>query len=81
MTATILDTRLKAIEELIWHVVNTPLHFMLRLSPEKGTEIYTKLEWQQFGGSLKVAQSIDEGVVITVLPDDARKYGSMNLEA
>ena len=32
-------------------------------------------------GALKVAQSIDEGVIVTVLPDDARKYGNRNLEA
>ena len=59
MTAQILDIRLKALEELRWHVGNTPLHSMLRLSPKEGVEIYAKLEWQQFGGSLKARAAYD----------------------
>ena len=59
MTAPILDTRLKVLEELRWHVGNTPLHFMIRLSPKEGVEIYAKLEWQQFGGSLKAREAYD----------------------
>ena len=59
MTVPILDTRLKALEELRWHVGNTPLHSMLRLSPKEGVEIYAKLEWQQFGGSLKARAAYD----------------------
>jgi len=30
-------------------------------------------------GALKLAESIDEGVIVTALPDDARKYVSLNL--
>lgn len=53
MTAPIIDPRLKALEELRWHVGNTPMHTMVRLSPKEGVEIHAKLEWQQFGGSLQ----------------------------
>ncbi|HHZ97160.1 MAG TPA: pyridoxal-phosphate dependent enzyme [Flavobacteriales bacterium] len=53
MTAPVLDPRLQALEELRWHVGNSPLHAMLRLSPKPGVEIHAKLEWQQFGGSVK----------------------------
>ena len=53
MTAPILDPRLATLDELRWHVGNTPLHPMLHLSPKPGVEIYAKLEWQQFGGSVK----------------------------
>ncbi|PCJ80777.1 MAG: cysteine synthase [Bacteroidetes bacterium] len=53
MTAPLLDPRLQALEELRWHVGNSPMHAMLRLSPKPGVEIHAKLEWQQFGGSVK----------------------------
>ena len=53
MTTPILDPRLSTLDELRWHVGNTPLHPMLHLSPKPGVEIYAKLEWQQFGGSVK----------------------------
>ena len=53
MTAPILDPRLATLDELRWHVGNTPLHPMLHLSPKPSVEIYAKLEWQQFGGSVK----------------------------
>lgn len=53
MTAPVLDPRLTALEELRWHVGNTPLHSMVKLSSKPGVEIYAKLEWQQFGGSVK----------------------------
>ena len=53
MTAPVIDPRLQALEELRWHVGNSPLHKMLRLSPKPGVEIHAKLEWQQFGGSVK----------------------------
>lgn len=53
MTAPILDPRLTTLEELRWHVGNTPLHHMAKLSPKPGVDIYAKLEWQQFGGSVK----------------------------
>ena len=59
MTAPILDTRLQALEELRWHVGNTPLHTMLRLSPKKDVEIHAKLEWQQLGGSIKARSAYD----------------------
>ena len=32
-------------------------------------------------GALKLAETIDAGVIVTVLPDDARKYSSLNLKA
>lgn len=53
MTTQVIDPRLQALEELRWHVGNSPLHKMLRLSPKPGVEIHAKLEWQQFGGSVK----------------------------
>jgi len=53
MTAPVIDPRLQALEELRWHIGNSPLHKMLRLSPKPGVEIHAKLEWQQFGGSVK----------------------------
>jgi cysteine synthase B len=59
MTAPILDPRLKALEELRWHVGNTPMHTMVRLSPKPGVEIHAKLEWQQFGGSLQARPAFD----------------------
>ena len=58
MTTPILDPRLNAIDELRWHVGNTPLHPMLRLSPKPKVKIYAKLEWQQFGGSIKARPAI-----------------------
>ena len=59
MTAPILDPRLQSLEEIRWHVGNTPLHTMVRLSPKKGVEIHAKLEWQQFGGSVKARSTFD----------------------
>lgn len=53
MTAPVLDPRLTALEELRWHVGNSPMHAMVNLSPKAGVEIHAKLEWQQFGGSVK----------------------------
>ena len=59
MTAPALDPRLNALEELRWHVGNTPLHTMVKLSPKEGVEIHAKLEWQQFGGSVKARPAFD----------------------
>ncbi|MBM55470.1 MAG: cysteine synthase [Euryarchaeota archaeon] len=59
MTAPILDNRLQALEELRWHVGNTPLHTMVKLSPKKNVTILAKLEWQQFGGSIKARAAYD----------------------
>ena len=53
MTATLLDPRLSALDELRWQVGNTPLHRIVHLNPKPGVEVYAKLEWQQFGGSVK----------------------------
>jgi cysteine synthase B len=53
MTAPVIDPRLQSLEELKWHIGNTPLHSMIRLSPKPGVNILAKLEWQQFGGSVK----------------------------
>ena len=82
ITAPILDARLKALEELRWHVGNTLLHILIRLSPkEVSRDLCQTRMAANLAGALKVAQGIDEGVVVTVLPDDTRKYGSRNLEA
>jgi S-sulfo-L-cysteine synthase (O-acetyl-L-serine-dependent) len=53
MTVPTIDHRLQALEELKWHVGNSPMHYLARLSPKPGVEIHVKLEWQQFGGSVK----------------------------
>ena len=53
MTATLLDPRLSALDELRWQVGNHPLHRIVHLNPKPGVEVYAKLEWQQFGGSVK----------------------------
>ena len=53
MTVPTIDPRLQALEELRWHVGNSPMHYLARLSPKPGVEIHVKLEWQQFGGSVK----------------------------
>lgn len=53
MTAPVIDPRLQSLEELRWHIGNTPLHSLIRLSPKPGVKILAKLEWQQFGGSVK----------------------------
>ena len=53
MTVPTIDPRLQALEELRWHVGNSPMHYLVRLSPKPGVEIHVKLEWQQFGGSVK----------------------------
>ena len=59
MTAPILDNRLQALEELRWYVGNTPLHTMVKMSPKKNVTIQAKLEWQQFGGSIKARAAYD----------------------
>lgn len=59
MTAPILDPRLTALEELRWHVGNSPMHTMVNLSPKPGVEIHAKLEWQQFGGSVKARPAFE----------------------
>lgn len=41
------------IEELQHYVGNTPLFHLKNLSPNPNVEIWAKLEWQQFGGSVK----------------------------
>lgn len=41
------------IEELQHYVGNTPLFRLKNLSPNPNVEIWAKLEWQQFGGSVK----------------------------
>ena len=53
MTVPTINPRLKALEELRWHVGNSPMHKLVNLSPKPGVEIHVKLEWQQFGGSVK----------------------------
>lgn len=53
MTTPILDTRLAKLDELRWHVGQTPLYRMDSLSANPKVQIYAKLEWQQLGGSVK----------------------------
>ena len=53
MTVPTINPRLKALEELRWHIGNSPMHKLVNLSPKPGVEIYVKLEWQQLGGSVK----------------------------
>lgn len=44
---------LGALEELSHYVGNTPLYPITRLHNKPGVRIYAKLEWEQFGGSVK----------------------------
>ena len=55
------------------------IRMMVRAAKEEGLLI-SPSSASNLVGTLKVAQSIEEGVIVTVLPDDARKYGSRNLE-
>lgn len=47
--STIIDSAL----ELGKHIGNTPLYELQHLSPKKSVRILAKLEWMQFGGSVK----------------------------
>jgi S-sulfo-L-cysteine synthase (O-acetyl-L-serine-dependent) len=53
MTVPTINPMLQALEELRWHIGNCPMHHLANLSPKPGVEIHVKLEWQQFGGSVK----------------------------
>jgi cysteine synthase B len=53
MTVPTINPRLQVLEELRWHIGNSPMHKLVNLSPKPGVEIQVKLEWQQFGGSVK----------------------------
>jgi cysteine synthase B len=53
MTVPTINPRLQVLEELRWHIGNSPMHKLVNLSPKPGVEIHVKLEWQQFGGSVK----------------------------
>ena len=84
MTAPILDTRLQALEELRWHVGNTPLHTMLRMMVRAAKEeglLISPSSAANLAGALKLAENIEEGVIVTVLPDDGRKYVSLDLKS
>ena len=59
---------------------NETIRMMVRAAKEEGLLI-SPSSAANLVGALKVAQSIDEGVIVTVLPDDARKYGNRKLEA
>ncbi len=39
------------------------------------------LNGNNLAGALKLAENIEEGVIVTVLPDDGRKYVSLDLKS
>ncbi|HKJ34499.1 MAG TPA: PLP-dependent cysteine synthase family protein [Balneolales bacterium] len=45
-----LDTRIADLQQ---HIGHTPLFSLNSLSPNEKVKIYSKIEWQQFGGSVK----------------------------
>ena len=51
--ATTIDYQKERIEELAPYVGNTPLVEIKRMFKKPGVRIFAKLEWQQFGGSVK----------------------------
>ena len=51
--ATTIDYQRERIEELAPYVGNTPLVEIKRMFKKQGVRIFAKLEWQQFGGSVK----------------------------
>lgn len=66
--ATTIDYQRERIEELAPYVGNTPLIEIKRMFKKPGVRIFAKLEWQQFGGSVKarpayniIRQAIDAG--------------------
>jgi cysteine synthase B len=56
------------------------IRMMVRAAKEEGLLI-SPSSAANLAGALKLAENIEEGVIVTVLPDDARKYGSLNLKA
>ena len=48
-----INHHLEKLIELAPYVGNTPLYKVKNLNPNPGVDIYAKLEWQQFGGSVK----------------------------
>ncbi len=45
--------RLQALEELSYYVGNTPLYPITKMHKNTKVKVFAKLEWQQFGGSVK----------------------------
>lgn len=53
---------------------------MVRAAKEEGLLI-SPSSAANLAGAVKVAENIEEGVIVTVLPDDNRKYWSLGLKA
>jgi len=47
---------------------------MVRAAKEEGL-LLSPSSAANLAGALKLAESIDEGVIVTILPDDYKKYG------
>ena len=47
---------------------------MVRAAKEEGL-LLSPSSSANLAGALKLAESIDEGVIVTILPDDYKKYG------
>lgn len=65
-----LESRIDNLEPYIGH---TPLFSLTKISPKKSVKIYAKLEWEQFGGSVKARAAfniIKEAVKTGILTKD-----------
>lgn len=67
--ATLADENLEAGTEEAWEIIKAAYHYEhLLLSPSSAANL---------AGAIKVAERLDRGVVVTVLPDNADKYSEI----
>jgi len=59
---------------------NETIRMMVRAAKEEGL-LLSPSSAANLAGALKVADTLEQGTIVTVLPDDVRKYESLNLQA
>lgn len=69
-----------AIDNILTISNDKTIRMMVRAAKEEGLLI-SPSSAANLAGAVKVAENIEEGVIVTVLPDDNRKYWSLGLKA
>ena len=69
-----------AIDNILTISNDETIRMMFRAAKEEGLLI-SPSSAANLAGAVKVAENIEEGVIVTVLPDDNRKYWSLGLKA
>ena len=84
----LLENCKKSMEASVTHLENELLNIsddetirmMVRAAKEEGL-LLSPSSAANLAGALKVADTLEQGTIVTVLPDDVRKYESLNLQA